>query len=233
MQAEPMKRENREVESSSEGTAKTRGGRLQKRSLETRAKLLAAAVDVFAEMGFKGATTREIVTRAGVSLASLPYHFRTKEELWKAAVDDVFLKFYERMRDCVADLPRESERLRRRAELREFVFFCSENPQVMRMLVHEGTRDSNALRWFVDEHLRANFNSVRRAHERFNEVLPDNERSGALGYTEPEQIYLMMLGVSSLPYVLSPTYRLLSGRTPTDRQLVERHADAVADLFYP
>ena len=64
--------------------------RPQQRSVATRERLVEAALAVFASHGFEGATTREIASRAGVALAALPYHFTTKEALWKAAADRIF-----------------------------------------------------------------------------------------------------------------------------------------------
>src|SRR5690349_5155896 len=56
----------------------------------TRERILDAALDLFADLSFEGATTREIAARAGVSQPSLNYHFRTKEDLWRAAVARLF-----------------------------------------------------------------------------------------------------------------------------------------------
>lgn len=50
----------------------------------TRERILATALDVFAEKGFEGTTTREICSRAGVNGAALNYHWRSKEQLWQA-----------------------------------------------------------------------------------------------------------------------------------------------------
>ena len=55
----------------------------------TRARILAAAIDVFAEHGYEGAATREICGRAGVNGAALNYHFRSKELMWLAVCDEV------------------------------------------------------------------------------------------------------------------------------------------------
>jgi AcrR family transcriptional regulator len=46
--------------------------RPQQRSVETRERLVDAALLVFADHGFAGASTREIARRAGVALAALP-----------------------------------------------------------------------------------------------------------------------------------------------------------------
>jgi AcrR family transcriptional regulator len=50
---------------------------------ETRWRLLQAATEVFAEVGYHAATTRAISSRAGVNLASIHYYFGDKAELYR------------------------------------------------------------------------------------------------------------------------------------------------------
>ena len=56
----------------------------------TRERILAAALDLFSERSFEGATTREIAARAEVTQPLLNYHFRSKDDLWRAAVEVLF-----------------------------------------------------------------------------------------------------------------------------------------------
>lgn len=51
-----------------------------------RERLLEAAGEIFAEKGFKGATVRDIIARAGANLAMVNYYFRDKERLYIEAV---------------------------------------------------------------------------------------------------------------------------------------------------
>lgn len=52
----------------------------------TKARLLEAAGEEFAEKGFAGATIRSISRRAGANIAAINYHFGDKERLYEAAV---------------------------------------------------------------------------------------------------------------------------------------------------
>ena len=49
---------------------------------DTKARLLAAASDLFAERGFHGTKARDIAERAGVNLAASNYHYGSKRELY-------------------------------------------------------------------------------------------------------------------------------------------------------
>jgi AcrR family transcriptional regulator len=57
------------------------------RSRETRRRLLEAAVEVFAEEGFRNATLQDISQRAGANIAAAHYHFGGKEALYAAVFD--------------------------------------------------------------------------------------------------------------------------------------------------
>ncbi len=63
----------------------------------TKARILAAAEQVFAEKGFAGASTREIAAKARVNISSLHYHWESKETLYFA----VFQNIYDRIVDLV------------------------------------------------------------------------------------------------------------------------------------
>ena len=51
---------------------------------DTRERILESGMDVFAEHGFRGASSREIGKRAEVNQALVNYHFGSKQKLWEA-----------------------------------------------------------------------------------------------------------------------------------------------------
>ncbi len=52
----------------------------------TRGKLIEAGVQIFARHNFEATTTRMLADRAGVNLAAIPYHFKSKEGLYHEVV---------------------------------------------------------------------------------------------------------------------------------------------------
>lgn len=56
---------------------------------DTRARLLAAATDLFAQRGYDGASIRDIATAAEVNVAAVNYHFQGKENLYREVLRHV------------------------------------------------------------------------------------------------------------------------------------------------
>jgi TetR/AcrR family transcriptional regulator len=63
---------------------------------ESRAKILAAAEDVFARDGLAGARTDAIAAEAGVNKALLYYYFKDKEKLYEAVMEEHLREFNRR-----------------------------------------------------------------------------------------------------------------------------------------
>jgi AcrR family transcriptional regulator len=58
----------------------------QERSRATRRRLLEAAVELLSEAGVAGSTVGAVAERAGVSRGAAQHHFRTREDLFTAAL---------------------------------------------------------------------------------------------------------------------------------------------------
>ena len=56
---------------------------------ETRQRIIDAAIELFGEHGFAGASTRDIAAKAGVNAPALQYYFENKEGVYRACVEAI------------------------------------------------------------------------------------------------------------------------------------------------
>lgn len=61
-------------------------GHVRPQGVDTRARILSAAVELFAERGYAGTSVRDISERLGVTKAALYYHFSSKETILDALI---------------------------------------------------------------------------------------------------------------------------------------------------
>jgi AcrR family transcriptional regulator len=191
----------------------------------TRDRILAAAVDLFAERSFDGATTREIASRAGVTQPLLNYHYRSKDELWRAAVDSLFASLLDSVRAHNEELRDVDELTAAKARVREFVTFSARNPQLHRIITQESKADSARMDYLVERH-------VRPLYENTVALFAHLVRDGVVPDIAPEHRYYILTGAGPTMFVLGPECRRLTGLDPESDDVIEAHADAVCTLLF-
>ena len=65
-------------------------------------KIIDAAREVFVENGYDGAKMRDIAARANINISMLHYYYRSKDNLFDIAFNQVFSRVYGRIFDVVA-----------------------------------------------------------------------------------------------------------------------------------
>src|SRR5579864_6880872 len=68
-------------------------GKREQTKLANRQAILDAARAVFREMGYEGATVRDIIRRTGLSVGAFYNYYRSKEEVYEALADDGARRF--------------------------------------------------------------------------------------------------------------------------------------------
>ncbi|WP_435010655.1 CerR family C-terminal domain-containing protein [Tundrisphaera lichenicola] len=148
----------------------------------TKARLLDAAGEEFAEKGFEGATVRSICDRARVNLASVNYHFGDKELLYEQAVLEAHRCGNEMPPDVMADGP-PAELLRR------YIHFFLTNVVALRdstwhhrLMLREMVSPTRASEILVNEAIRPRFEHLSGILRR---ICPeaDDRRIHALGFS--------------------------------------------------
>ncbi len=186
---------------------------------ETRHLIIEAAVQVFSDRGFHGASTRDIATRAGVNQGLLTYHFKNKDELWRAAADRIFLELRAQMAARRDALQGEAPRHIVREITKTYVRFAAACPELFRFMVEEGKHPGPRMRWLVDTHLKPTY-------EEFFQYAPIEEN------LRPHVFYTLA-GAASTIFAVAPECKRLMGYNPTTKQAIETHAEYVTNLLLP
>jgi AcrR family transcriptional regulator len=100
---------------------------------DTRERIQAVALELFAEQGYDKTSLREIAERLGVTKAALYYHFKSKEDIVTSLVEDYFGEI-DQLVSWGLTQPRTPET---RAEvLRRYYTIVAAAGEVFRMLQH-------------------------------------------------------------------------------------------------
>ena len=178
----------------------------------------------FAAHGFEGASTRAIAAAAGTHQPQINYHFESKDELWKAAVDHLFGRLDEAVRQNLGTAAQGwGSRAGFAADIRAFVHAAARLPELNRIMVQEATIDSERLRWIVERHTRPRFEIVTERWRLLRE-------EGHVADIDEVVLYYSLVGAASLAYVNAPEARLLGHDTLGDH-FIEAHADALVTMF--
>lgn len=191
----------------------------------TRQRIVAAALELFAERSFEGASTRDIAALAGVSQPSLSYHFASKDDLWRAAVDGIFAELAATLGARLEGLRGVDDVTTSKLVIRDFIAFSARRPELHRIITQESKREGERIDWMVDTHIRPLYEATTAMFEQLADA-------GAVPAIAPAHLYYLLTGAGPTIFQLAPECRRLTGMDPTDPAVVEAHADAVITLLF-
>ena len=179
---------------------------------DTSVRLMMAAADAFAELGFHATTTRDIASRAGLSSAGVYVHFSSKEELLFQVSRRGHLTARDLLRNAADTAATPSDALR--AIIGGFARWHAEHHQLGRIVQFE-------FRHLSPEH-REDVRELRRAIDQVvAQVLEDGVESGEF---EVDDIRGTALALLSMAIDVARWY------TPGIRRTPEEIEQSYADL---
>lgn len=127
------------------------------RRSDTREKIQAVALELFAEHGYEKTSLREIAERLDVTKAALYYHFNTKEDIAVSLFD----KLLADMDEIIAWLREQPETLEtRQALIQRYALLAGQWPPGMRRLIQDSNSTMRELA--VGEKLHARLRTMSR-----------------------------------------------------------------------
>lgn len=104
-------------------------------TVDTRAEIRAAALELFAERGVDATSLREIAERIGITKAALYYHYASKDALLGELVDPMFVELRELGDELEGEVVDAGDEAAVRAVIERFWELCLRNRQVIRLLI--------------------------------------------------------------------------------------------------
>ena len=207
-------------------TPAKRPRRQQQRSIRTQRKLLDAALEAFSENGFKGTSTRDIAERAGVHHPLITYHFKNKEELWRAAAERVFSRFIRLLLTVQEETADKSPRERMAAMIRTYVRYAAENPALHKVLFQESSHENPRLDWLIERYMQPLF-------EVASADLRHLQEQGIAPPGDPALLFNMIRVSAGALLALNIELKGSSGIDLNDPGKVEELGNMIINIFLP
>lgn len=191
----------------------------------TRDRITQAALAEFSRLGFDGASTRQIATRAGVNQGLLTYYFGDKEQLWKAAVVEAFTRLNDgisKQREALAEVDPIT---RLRLSIRHFIRFSAANPELHRLMIQEGGNTGPRTRWLLTQFVEPLFHGIRKL------VVKARDAGAALPAIPPQHFFTMLLGAGPHPFATASETRHLYKLDPFASDAVEAWATSIETVL--
>jgi AcrR family transcriptional regulator len=157
---------------------------------ERRLQILAVAVRLFSQRGFRGTTTKEIAQAAGVSEAMVFRHFATKEELYAAILDHKACSGTNFEPAVMAEdaIRRKDDRGVFESLARGALDHHEQDPEFQRLLLHSALEKHELAQMFFDEF-------VRKVYEFLGGYIRERQSEGALIEIDPAIVVRAFIGM--------------------------------------
>ncbi len=191
----------------------------------SRERLLKAAIDAFARYGFDAVTTGIIAENAGMAQSMVHYHFKTKEQLWRAAIEQLMRDLGKRFplsRDELKDLDPVS---RLKVLVRRFVKMSALDVSLSRIIVHEGITADPRLQWIAETFLRPGF-------AEFDETVKEGIEAGLIKDLPVYTITHTIISAAAMTYCLAPVVKATHGVDLRETKAMDELADTILQLIF-
>jgi TetR/AcrR family transcriptional regulator len=186
------------------------------RSEQTRKRIISASIRAFSEYGLAGARTEAIAKAAKVNKALLYYYFKSKDDLYTAALEAVAKKVMENTLGALQHDCSEGERLLRIA-LNHFdrIFTQHEFQNLMQQeMIRFRKGEGDAIPIFV----RTMFQPLMREMEK---IVREGMRKGELCEADWLQVIYAALGANVFYFLSAPLMRLVIPFEPFAQDVLE------------
>lgn len=192
---------------------------------DVRTRIIEAALEDFALLGFEGARMPAIAKRAGVGHPLVHYHFGGKEALWRAAVEHAFRPLVEPYATALGDLQDLPPMEALKVLVRRFILFSGRHPHVGMLVSRESMIGGPRLRWLAKT-------VIAPMHQAVGTVLKAAVDSGQIKSFPEANLIQALIGSVVQFYSAGPLLRELYKLDPLHPKRIDEHADILMEVFF-
>ena len=189
---------------------------------EARAKIAAAAEELFAARGFDGTAIRDIAKKAGVNGAMIHYYFGNKEGLYRAMLEGAASRVQALLTETTAGSGSTTKRLARFVDA--YASYILSQPNLARILYREMLTGAKHIRKIAQQYATTNYAMLRT-------LISDGIARGELRAIDAELAPISLMGMVVIFQFLRPIISVALGKTEYDERFVGRVAAHTIDLF--
>lgn len=191
-----------------------------------RAQILETAVVEFAEKGFQDASLASIARKLGVTAPLVLYHFGSKANLWREAVEILCAGLASVVEAAIEDGRNLDGRSALRLVVRRLVFFFDANRSAYRLLRDSGDAEaSDRGEWLARKHLQPLVKRIEAVY--FRAVGEGSVRPASF-----ETTLFLILGAASCYFESRGLAANLFGTTERSADWIDRYAEEVVDFCF-
>ena len=189
---------------------------------QARAKIMAAAEQLFAEHGFAGVGIRQIAAAAGVNGAMIHYYFGNKESLYRAIIENAASTVRGLIAEAISSATTLEERLTR--FVKAYAGYLFGHPHLARILSREMLAGGKHIMEIIPKYATTNYGMLR-------EAMAEGIRGGELRDIDVDLAPISLIGMIIVFQLIRPLVAIGLGKIQFDDRFIERLAAHTVDLF--
>ena len=197
----------------------------------TEQKILLAARDEFIEKGLSNARMQSIADKAGVNKALLHYYFRTKDKLFKAALQDSMSHLWSNVQKEMTTRNNDADlRTLIHSIVTTYITMFAENPEFPRFFIREICNNSPA----VNDCLRDIIKAMNVVPTTVFAIYNKELAKGTIKQIAAVHFMINLMGMCATTFIIKPVAEILSKDMKHDivfdAQFYEQRIRAITEM---
>ncbi len=193
-----------------------------KKTINTEAKIIEAAKDVFVLKGHDGARMQHIADKAGINKALLHYYFRSKDKLFDRVFSDVFSEVVTGISNVLETADTLEDLLEK--FVGTYIDLLKAKPYLPDFVLHELTRNPSGIVHLI------NTKGVNKM--RLIEILSKEGSRTDIREFDPIQVIVNVIALSVFPFVAQPilTGFIFDGNKDSFNEFIDERKEHIVNF---